>query len=143
VYGEIVGCHRGETVSASVRVAEPPPKKTSTAGRMAESQCLPQAHDFFSQRKGTQVAEKLHGLRSTRAAHRYAHSCCCSNWSGCFWNGRGHTVVATPFFVPTDSSSACAWKAKGLSVRPFFDDRRGPGAGAGPFVCVALVVVVG
>ena len=90
VYGEIVGCHRGGTLSASVRVADPPPKKTSTAGRMAESQCLPQAHDFFRNAKVRRWQRSCIGCTA-----RAAHSCCCSNWSGCFWNGRGHTLFCT------------------------------------------------
>jgi hypothetical protein len=77
-------------MSASVRVADPPPKKTSTAGRMAESQCLPQAHNFFRN------AKVRRGQRSGMGCTaRAAHPCCCSNWPGCFWNGRGHTLFCT------------------------------------------------
>jgi hypothetical protein len=92
VCGDIVGCHRGGTLSASVRVADPPPKKTSSPRcfRRASAYLKP---TMFSQRKGTQVAGSC-GIGCTACA---AHpSCCCSNWSGCFWNpGRGHTLFCT------------------------------------------------
>jgi hypothetical protein len=81
---------------------------------MAGSQCLPQAHDFFSQRKGTQVAEELHGLHSTCSTPLFFFELARQGAFG--------TAVATPFFVPIGSSGA--WKATGLlSVRAVDSER--------------------